>query len=264
MKRLKKRKNMDTSQYFQALSAELHSLENRVRNFIAGAHWLTDGEWKESVLRSMLRRHLPRSIEVGRGFIVSANGNSGQIDVLIYSADAPVLFRDGDLVFVTPDAVLGIIEVKSNISSSKALHKALKKMTRNARIANRKKINDKFFGLFAYNATFSMTEALDSLATAANGDSALVTNLVCLGERDFIRWSIADPTNTQCNLGIWRGYNRLEGKAVGYFLHNVIQLLAPKSVGQNLSVWFPMEGKDTALAGERPFEPRYEPRYFEP
>ena len=249
---------MNTNQYFKALSAELQSLQNRVQNFIDGSHWLTDGEWKESVLRSMLRRHLPKSVEVGRGFIVSEHGNSGQIDVLIYSAEVPVLFRDGDLVFVTPDAVLGLIEVKSNLKSKAALCKALTQMRRNARLAGREKWNEKFFGLFAYNATIPMNDALDTVAAAANGNPALVTDLICLGERDFIRWSIADQRNTFCRSGIWKGYHRLEGKAVGYFLHNTIQLLAPKSVGKNVAVWFPTEGKDEAFAGERVFEPRPE------
>jgi hypothetical protein len=253
---------MNTGQYFQALSGEVKSLQNRVRNFIDGSHWLTDGEWKESVLRSMLRRHLPKSVEVGRGFIVSATGNSGQIDVLIYSSDTPVLFRDGDLVFVTPDAVLGVIEVKSNIASPASLRKALRQLARNARFAARKKWNEKFFGLFAYDATIQMEAALDLVATAAGGNPSIVADLVCLGDRDFIRWSKADPHNVLSSLGIWRGYQRLEGKAIGYFLHNAIQLLAPKSVGENVDVWFPIEGRDAALVGERPFEPRPEFRLF--
>lgn len=210
----------------------------------------------------MLRRHLPKSVEIGRGFIVSATGNSGQIDVLIYSADAPVLFRDGDLVFVTPDAVLGVIEVKSNLTSQAALRKALHQLARNARFAARKKSTEKFFGLFAYDATIPMEAALDTMAASAGGDPSIVTDLVCLGERDFIRWSKADAHNTLSQLGVWRGYQRLEGKAVGYFLHNAMQLLAPKSVGENVDVWFPTEGKDAALVGERPFVPRAEFRHF--
>ena len=57
---------MFDSDYFISLSNELSSLKNRVRNFIQGEHWLTDGEWKESVLRSFLRRNLPKSVEIGR------------------------------------------------------------------------------------------------------------------------------------------------------------------------------------------------------
>lgn len=249
---------MDTAEYFKALSQEMKSLQNRVRNFIGSSHWLTDGEWKESVVRSMLRRHLPKSAEIGRGFIVSETGNSPQIDVLIYSSDAPVLFRDGDLVFVTPDAVLGIIEIKSNISSTAAFRKAVKQLTKNAAWAKRTIPTEKFFGIFAYESNIQWHKALEVLADCADGDPGLVVDLVCLSDREFIRWSKANPINPHSRYGNWRAYQRMDGKAYGYFLHNAIQHLAPSSVGQNLDVWFPAEGKDAALVGERIFNPRGE------
>ena len=249
---------MNTAEYFQTLSQELRSLQNRVRNFIDGEHWLTDGEWKESVVRSMLRRHLPKSVEIGRGFILSDAGNSGQIDVLIYSADVPVLFRDGDLVFVTPDAVLGLIEVKTRFRGAAELRAAATQLSENARWAARKASHEKFFGLFAYDAEINPRDALEVLSAVAAGDPGVAIDLACLGERDFIRWSKADPHNSRSHFGIWRAYQRLDGKAFGYFLHNAIQFLAPKSVGQNIDVWFPTEGKDAALADEQLFEPRAE------
>ena len=74
---------MNVPEYFESISLDLNALKNRVRNFISDAHWQTDGEWKESVLRNILRRHLPKNIEVGRGFIVRPEDCSTQIDVLI-------------------------------------------------------------------------------------------------------------------------------------------------------------------------------------
>ncbi len=44
---------------------------------------------------------------------MTADDASSQLDVLLFDATKPVLFRDGDLAFVTPDAVVGIIEVES-------------------------------------------------------------------------------------------------------------------------------------------------------
>src|SRR2546427_2303201 len=99
---------MDVRSYFESLGLELGSLKHRVRQLIADAHWQTDGEWKESVLRHVLRRHLPTSAVVGRGFVVTSKSASSQLDVLIHDGSKPVVFKDGDLVFVTPDAVLGI------------------------------------------------------------------------------------------------------------------------------------------------------------
>lgn len=49
------RKKMDPTIHFKSLALELNALKDRVRNFIDDAHWLTDGEWKEAVLRAMLR-----------------------------------------------------------------------------------------------------------------------------------------------------------------------------------------------------------------
>lgn len=249
---------MNTGEYFQTLDQELRSLKNRVRNFIGGNHWLTDGEWKESVIRSMLRRNLPKTVEVGRGFIVSSEGNSHQIDVLIYSADVPILFRDGDLVFVTPDAVLGMIEVKTRFRSVREFEAAVEQLTANARWSARGAPLEKFFGIFVYDSQIDYQAALEVLAVKAGGDPGLVVDLVCLGEQEFIRWTKADVHNPLVRDGIWRAYQRLQGRAFGYFLHNAIQRLAPKSVEQNIDVWFPAEGKDAALVGEQIFEARPE------
>src|SRR5579872_2090540 len=55
---------MSLNSYFESLNDEMMGLRDRVRNFIKGQHWLTDGEWKESVLRSILRRNLPSHLAV--------------------------------------------------------------------------------------------------------------------------------------------------------------------------------------------------------
>src|SRR5207247_7542241 len=104
---------MRVEEYFRSLTVELEALKDRVRHLINDKHWQTDGEWKESVVRQVLRRHLPASTDVGRGFVVTAESASHQLDVLIRDVSKPVLFRDGDLAFVTPDAVVGVIEVKA-------------------------------------------------------------------------------------------------------------------------------------------------------
>src|SRR5260370_33239554 len=98
---------MNLERYFKSLGREVEALKTRVRDLKDSTHWLTDGEWKESVLRTILRRNLPETIAVGRGFVISEHHSSHQLDVLIYERSAPALFKDGELVFVTPDAVLG-------------------------------------------------------------------------------------------------------------------------------------------------------------
>src|SRR3990172_956635 len=110
---------MNNDKYFQSLTLELNSLKDRVRNFIGDHHWLTDGEWKESVLRTVLRRHLPQSIGLGKGFVLKQNGEpSTQIDILLYDVSKPILYREGDLVIVSPDAAIGAIEVKTKLRNA--------------------------------------------------------------------------------------------------------------------------------------------------
>ena len=118
---------MKIEEYFRSLSDECDTLKNRVRMLIERNHWPTDGEWKESVLRSMIRRSAPESVTVGRGFVVDHDRCSTQIDVLVYDNNLPVLYKEGDLVFITPASCRAIVEVKSrlNITDFKTAAKRL-------------------------------------------------------------------------------------------------------------------------------------------
>ena len=119
---------MNINQYFKTLTDELISLKDRVRYYIDDANWQADGEWKESVIRSILKRHLPSHIGVGRGFVVNTHQASTQIDVLLYDKSKPILFQDGDFVLITPDSVKGAIEVKTKLWQSEKLKDALSKL----------------------------------------------------------------------------------------------------------------------------------------
>lgn len=233
---------MDTNAYFNSISQELRSLQNRVRNFLSTPNWLTDGEWKESVLRSMLRRHLPLSVSVGRGAVIRDDGNSRQIDLLIHSADAPVLFRDGELVFVTPDAVVGVIEVKTSLNNSE-FDQAVFQLVDQAKVVSHLTRHQKFFGLFAYESTVTSRHALETLREAAIQPRGITIDLVCLGSHHFIKWWHCDPLNPRRPVSRWHSY-RFENKAPGYFIHNVVEKVSPYSVGENEDVWFPKEGKE--------------------
>jgi hypothetical protein len=240
---------MNTTQYFLSLSQELRGLQNRVRNFIDGKHWLTDGEWKESVLRYFLRRNLPRNVEVGRGFVVSPRKNSNQIDVLIYDSAKPVLFRDGDLVFVTPDAVCGAIEVKSNLNNS-TFAKTVKKLTKNIFFLADYGRADKLFAIFSFESSVTTEAALDILHDAANGNRCEVTDLVCLGDSHLIRWWYLCPEPRKFITQKWHSY-KLQQTAPGYFLHNVVGFIDYESVERNAELWFPRDGKEHHKDGEK-------------
>jgi len=239
---------MNTTQYFRSLSQELRALQNRVRNFIDDAHWLTDGEWKESVLRYFLRRNLPRTVEVGRGFVVSPKGHSNQIDVLIYDSAKPVLFRDGDLAFITPDAVCGVIEVKSNLNNT-SFGQTVDKLTRNISFISDQGRAGKLFAIFAFESSVTTQVALDILQDASKGARRDVTDLVCLGDSHLIRWWYCSPQKRTCIKEAWHSY-RLQKMAAGYFLHNFVEFVDHESVDQNADLWFPGDGKEHDKDGE--------------
>jgi hypothetical protein len=248
---------MDVSEYFTSISLELYALKNRVRNFVAHNHWQTDGEWKESVLRSILRRHLPDSVKVGRGFIVTPEGCSSQIDVLIYDASKPILYRDGELVFITSDAVKGIIEVKSTVRTVE-LREILSKLAANAEFAYRhsstlRPRNGLYVGLFAYDTYMNQKHSgrvLLELRRAARGSESRIVNHLSLGDSLFVRFWDRSPSGED-GYDRWHSYY-LGSKSAGYFVNNVMHMIAEESVDINQDVWFPVDGKENYLIGDVP------------
>lgn len=242
---------MEDSAYFQSLTQEIQALKNRVRYFIQDRHWLSDGLWKESVLRSVLRRHLPKTLEVGTGFIVTAEGVSSQIDILIYDTSKPILFQDGDFVVVTPDLVRAIIEVKTTMRRSD-LGMALQKLGTNHFLAASTALCHPFVGLFAYEAgDVGHGDLLDALDTEAAGVTRRSVHCVSLGDDLFTRFWDCPPENPNHPNELWRAY-RLPGSAPAYFVHNVIESLCQRSVLDNDTVWYPRDGKERYTLGEKP------------
>jgi hypothetical protein len=116
----------------ESVSARVDLLERLLR----GAHYPSLGHYKERLLADTIRGFLPRSIEVGTGFVLfphaddapaagelhdplnqSAYSVSKQCDILIYDiASFPPIFRDREFVVVRPEAVRAVIEVKGAIS----------------------------------------------------------------------------------------------------------------------------------------------------
>lgn len=242
---------MDIENYFISLTDELMALKNRVRHYIATKHWLSDGEWKESVIRSVLRRHLPDNIGVGRGFIVKADGVSTQIDILLYNKTEPVLFQDGDFIIITPSSFKGAIEVKTKFWQYNTLAKALNKLSNVAEFVNPVSTHGKkqFIGLFSYEEpNLKIEKALEELQTCVNGRHQRVINCISFGENHFIRYWPTSPGLQ--NNDMWHAYN-LRNKAPAYFVHNVIDHLCPEWANENNDVLYPTAGKESCKIGEK-------------
>jgi hypothetical protein len=238
---------MNTTEYFESLTGELRSLKNRIKHFISDAHWQSDGEWKESILRSVLRRYLPNTTDIGKGFIITKEGPSTQIDILIYDTTKPILFRDGDFVLVTPDATLGVIEVKTRVSRND-LSDVLEKIAAIAKLHRKQPtVTIPFFGLFSYeDSDFDMHFALQTISDIFVGFAVTPIHILSFGESKFIRFWDCDPMNHRKPVSRWHAYE-LEGKAPAYFLHNAIAFTCRQSVNENDELWFPREGKEPHL-----------------
>ncbi len=59
----------DLLAYRESISHELEIEKDRVRRLIGSDHWLTDGEHKEILLRTILHKYLPDTVRVGTGFV---------------------------------------------------------------------------------------------------------------------------------------------------------------------------------------------------
>lgn len=110
----KHQKEIEKRRIFAAsMAGELEALSQRVRLIIS--HGATVGGYREKLLTSMLRKHLPERYHVASGFIYDC---ARQFDVLIYDRiDYAPLFREGDLVVVPANSVRAVIEVKTQLDA---------------------------------------------------------------------------------------------------------------------------------------------------
>lgn len=242
---------MNIEQHFRSISLELEAVKDRVRYMIQDGHWPTDGEWKESVLRSTIRRSAPSNVTVGRGFVVKRDQASAQIDILIYDNAHPVLYRDGDLVFIAPAACRAAIEVKSCLTPWN-LPGVSQKLADTADFIRRGRGGSRaFVGLFAYEQKRIRPEsALKALGTAAGGSQRRVIDHVALGGGLFCKWWTLTPRPPYRDHQSWHAYH-LEGMAAGYFLHNLLMHLSPDAQQLDDEAWFPDESKEVRLVGAR-------------
>jgi hypothetical protein len=241
---------MDIIAYHQSIRKEIDALKDRIENLMHDPHWLTVGEWKESILRTVLRRYLPENIRVGRGFVFTPQRCSSQIDILVYDSSFPVLFKDGDLVFVTPDSVKALIEVKSRATNAN-VSEAVEKLVRNLDIvyqgsravSGMPSQPNCFSGVFAYESDIGNYQSvLESLRDNAEESLFRVVSHMSLGPSSFIRFWESDPEGLNERLK-WHCY-QLENLSPAYFISNLISSLSPGSVWINQETWFPLSSKE--------------------
>lgn len=243
---------MNPFEYFRDLSKELRAVQNRIRNLIGGVHWPSDGAWKESVLRTVLRRYLPPSITVGSGFILTPKAVSTQIDILVCDDSAPILFRDGDFLISTAECVRAALEIKTQLTASE-LHESLHKLNQISALMRRRCVHQHpFLGLFCYEPTpSSPTVILDALQEANGQTANYEIRALCFGDSQFYRFWEFDPrTKSRQLYDSWHAY-QLPEIAPGYFIHNLVESLFPHAVERAEDIWYPVDGKERNLVASK-------------
>lgn len=241
----------DFEAYHRSITEELRSLRNRIRDLVP--HWPTDGEYKETALRALLRRYLPDGLLVGRGFIVTHEVASTQLDILIIDGSQPTLFRDGDLFIVTPDVVRAVIEVKTRLGAGDERLQVMRKLADVGALCRTVTSSDRvWLGLFAYEANHEWHEELLAAVRSASRTADSPINCVAHGNRTFIRhWTRQelaidrnlDGPDHPGNNALWKSYD-LRDLTPSYFLGNLIHALSASTMPSHFA-WFPLRtGKE--------------------
>jgi hypothetical protein len=239
-------------EYHRSISKELESTRNRIRHLLGDAHWPTEGEYKEAILRRALRTYLPGTLRVGRGFVSYPNHRSStQIDVLITDTRYPTLFQEGDTVIVTPEAVRAIIEVKTTLRTPGDFGKVICTLGRAVADIREAGNTQCQAGLFVYEkSNVPDSGLLRHLALQAERDDRRAVNWVAFGPNRFFRfWEHGlRQAGSPIDGPVWHAYG-LMGLAYSYFLSNVVWELTMQDLrqqgryvpGSTEQMWFPLE-----------------------
>lgn len=235
--------------YHTSVTSELDAVKNRIRNLVT--HWPTDGEWKEAALRTVLRRHLPASAAVGRGFIVGRDRSSTQIDLFVLRPEKPTLFRDGELAIVTPDAPGAIAEVKTEVVGLAAWLEIATKLAEHGRFCAATSKNIPWLGIFSYEGNRAQAEQILEALCVAHKKTGIAINCVTCGYDLFVRYwpqgeyEPGDDVAVDSNRQYWRAYG-LEDLSPSYFISNLVDANCNVDRTETDYAWFAHAG------GKRP------------
>ncbi|WP_164731079.1 hypothetical protein [Anoxybacter fermentans] len=56
------RSRIDPKEFQESITKELDTIRNRVRNLIGTSHWGEEGQYKEAILKNVIRRFLPSNL----------------------------------------------------------------------------------------------------------------------------------------------------------------------------------------------------------
>lgn len=145
----------NVKRYYGSLADEIKVKSEKIGLLVS--HGQTVGNYREYILRGLLKKYLPGKYNVATGFI---EGLPQQLDIIIYdSFNHTPSFIEGDLVVVRREAVRAIIEVKTTLTSN-SLHDALQLFYDISRPGIYFPEIPIFKGIFAFDTKFVNTSGL--------------------------------------------------------------------------------------------------------
>ena len=259
----------DYLSYHKSFTEELHAVRDRIKQLVGNR--LTSGEHKESALRMMLRRHLPPSLVVGRGFVVTDGEPSQQIDVLIVDGNRPCLYKDGDLMIVTPDAVRGIVEVKTGCAlTSKDKNNPAEIESHLTTLAEKGALCERVLrknnpdakvwtGLFVFDGANQLFDPVLTALGRAFRATGHNVNCVSFGKADFFRYWSENEIKDGGLAGykgdpLWHAYRFPDPISASYFIGNLLDATSHVDRRESAFAWFPMIGGKEEHRRRRLFE----------
>ena len=248
-------------EFQKSINQELILLKDRVKNLIdidGVNHQGEDGNYREVVLRNIIRKRLPNNISIGTGFVINkidkAIKRTTQIDILIYDNSYPLLFKEGDFVITTPKSVRAIIEVKTTIKNTE-LNGILEKAKNNYDliVGDNTKI---FNGVFSYNYDENIlyrryNTLLPTIKKALKNCNGTV-NHISLGQNIFLKYwdteyidsitndEIKNAIKQDCSNDFFNIY-RLENLSFAYFISNLIYSITDRDIDEQSWFMFPID-----------------------
>ncbi|HEY4196085.1 MAG TPA: DUF6602 domain-containing protein [Mucilaginibacter sp.] len=141
--------------YLGTIAEELKIKSAKISLLVS--HGQTVGNYREVILRDLIKQHLPAKFAVATGFV---QGFARQLDIIIYDCQnyAPA-FKEGDLVVVKQEAVRAIIEVKTTLTS-RTLFEALEMFHHISLPGFRTTALPIFKGIFSFDSSYTQTASI--------------------------------------------------------------------------------------------------------
>lgn len=231
-------------EFHESTTKELDIIKDRVRNLIGNSNWGEEGRYKESILRNVIKRFIPKSLIIGTGFIVKSSNNgyecSRQIDIIIFDSSCPILFNEGDFYIITPNKVKALIEVKTNIENQN-LTETIKNVNDAGQFlfanVSQRSIFNGIFSFEGYNNSNRLEDQIkESIKNGIQHRTYL--NHISLNKDIFIKY--------------WPDRNsfsvyKIKDLSFSFFISNLIYHIVDKPINDESELWFPIDKEKEKL-----------------